>query len=89
MKIREFKYMHAYMHNMTKVISLSDDAYLELKKMKGEGESFSDVVIKITKKERKPLSYFLGKWPDTPETKRIVKELEEERKNAKMRDWDF
>jgi predicted CopG family antitoxin len=33
---------------MTKVISLSEAAYRALRKRKAEGESFSDVVMKIT-----------------------------------------
>ncbi|MEM4310952.1 MAG: antitoxin VapB family protein [Nitrososphaerales archaeon] len=48
---------------MTKVISLSDKAYESLKKIKGEGESFSDVVMRLIEKERaKPLTEFAGKW---------------------------
>lgn len=34
----------------TKTISLSEDAYERLKRLKGEGESFSDVVRRITGK---------------------------------------
>lgn len=74
---------------MTRVISLSDEAYEELRKLKRGGESFSDVVIKITKKERKPLTSFFGAWPDKKEVDRIEKELEKERKRAKIRDVEF
>ena len=74
---------------MTKVISLSDDAYNELKKLKKENESFSNVVMNMAKRERKPLSAFLGKWPDPKELDRIKKELEKERKRAKTRDVEF
>lgn len=74
---------------MTKVISLSDEAYDELKRLKKEGESFSEVVMKIARKERKPLSAFLGRWPVPGELDRIEKELKKERKNAKMRDVEF
>ena len=80
--------MHVCMF-MTKVISLSDEAYSELKKLKKEGESFSDVVIKVTRKERKPLSAYLGKWSDPKDLDRIKKELESERKRAKTRDVEF
>ncbi len=75
--------------HMTKVISLSDEAYDELKRLKKEGESFSEVVMKIARKERKPLSAFLGRWPVPGELDRIEKELKKERKNAKMRDVEF
>jgi len=48
---------------MTKVISLSEEAYKALKRLKGEGESFSDVVIRMTKMaEPKSLLGLAGKW---------------------------
>lgn len=46
---------------MTKVISLSDDAYEKLKGMKEEGESFSMVVRRLgVKKETSRLLKFSG-----------------------------
>ena len=74
---------------MTKVISLSDEAYEELKKFKKAGESFSRVVIKMTKKEKKPLSEFFGKWPEPKELDKIEKELKKERKKARPREVEF
>jgi len=51
---------------MTKVISLSEEAYKALKRLKGEGESFSDVVMRIAKTaEPKSLLGFAGKWKGT------------------------
>jgi predicted CopG family antitoxin len=48
---------------MTKVISLSEEAYKALKRLKGEGESFSDVVMRMTKTaEPKSLLGFMGRW---------------------------
>ena len=48
---------------MTKVISLSEEAYKALKRLKRRGESFSDVVVKITKNaEPKSLLEFAGGW---------------------------
>ena len=75
---------------MTRVISLSDEAYDVLKKRKNEGESFSDVVIKIARGEKKPLSAFFGSWPGgKKELDHIEKELAEDRKRAKTRDVAF
>jgi predicted CopG family antitoxin len=56
--------MHMHIvHAMTKVISLSNEAYQTLKDSKKPGESFSDVVLRITKpKKRKSLLEFSGKW---------------------------
>lgn len=48
-----FKYsMYAYTYMGTKTISLTDEAYERLKACKREGESFSDVVNRITGGER-------------------------------------
>ena len=74
---------------MTKVISLSDDAYSELSKLKKEGESFSDIVIELTKKEKKPLSYFFGKWSDKESLNEMEKEIKESRKNFKLKGVEF
>ncbi|MGA3059017.1 MAG: antitoxin VapB family protein [Candidatus Bathyarchaeia archaeon] len=48
---------------MTKVISLSNEAYQTLKDSKRPGESFSDVVLRTLKqKKKKSLLEFSGKW---------------------------
>jgi predicted CopG family antitoxin len=48
---------------MTKVISLSNEAYETLKKQKKSGESFSDVVLRlVSEKKKKSLLEFSGKW---------------------------
>jgi predicted CopG family antitoxin len=48
---------------MTKVISLSNEAYLTLKKMKQPNESFSDVVLRVASKEKKKsILEFAGTW---------------------------
>lgn len=47
-----------YVHMGTKTISLADDAYERLAAEKGEGESFSDVVRRLT--EATELSEYYG-----------------------------
>ncbi len=48
---------------MTKVVSLSNKAYKMLKERKEEGESFSEVIMKlIERKKRVSLTTFAGKW---------------------------
>lgn len=79
--------MHAYIF-MTKVISLSDDAYKELEKLKKEGESFSDIVLELTKKEKKPLSYFFGKM-SKEDADTMEKSIKEMRKKVSLRDVRF
>jgi predicted CopG family antitoxin len=76
---------------MTKVISLSETAYAEMKAMKQGDESFSDVVHRIAEKTRKkPLMAFFGKWPGPKEElDQIQKTLAEHRKQFKLRKVDF
>jgi predicted CopG family antitoxin len=75
------------MHFMTKVISLSDDAYATLKSLKNEGESFSKVVNRITESAKKrDIMDFAGKWLGNPEeTDRIFDGINERRKKFKLR----
>ncbi|MBD3283040.1 antitoxin [Candidatus Pacearchaeota archaeon] len=71
---------------MTKVISLSDDAYNMLKDLKEEGESFSDVVRRIVKKKQNLLD-FAGCWKgDKEELDMIEKKIYEDRKKTKPRE---
>ncbi|MFQ5891828.1 MAG: antitoxin VapB family protein [Candidatus Methanofastidiosia archaeon] len=61
----------------TKTISITKKAYDKLLLEKKDGESFSDVILKLTS-ERKKLSDFFGKWKMTDEkAKKFEKELEE------------
>ncbi len=76
---------------MTRVISLSDEAYTTLKSMKKEGESFSKVVNRITESTKKrDIMEFAGKWVGSKEeTDRIFKEIYESRKKFKLRPVEF
>ncbi len=76
---------------MTKVISLSDAAYEEMKASKNPGESFSDVVLRIIGKVRqRPLEDFFGLWPGTSaEVERIKAILAKDRKKAKTKEVTF
>jgi len=47
---------------MTKTITISDDAYEVLSKAKNEGESFSDVILKLAKK--RSIKELAGVWRD-------------------------
>lgn len=51
-----------------KTVTLSEDAYQALSALKRPGESFSDVVRRITQKGRSLLE-FAGDWKDFPEDK--------------------
>lgn len=81
--------MHVYIHIMTKIISLSDDAYDVLKATKHEGESFSEVVRRITKGEKCILDFF-GKWPGPKsELDRMKADVKRDRAAFKTREVMF
>jgi len=70
---------------MTKVISLSDEAYRALKKLKREGESFSDVVLRLIRGlETRPLTDFSGRWVGD-DIEEVFKRVLDERERAEER----
>ncbi len=83
--------MHACIYTyMTKVISLSDEAYKRLYNLKKGKESFSNVVMKVTENEvKKPLSSFAGIWKDDKEMEEIFKTIEKERHESKTKDLEL
>ncbi len=72
---------------MTKVISLSDQAYSVLKNMKKENQSFSDVVLSIAREKNKDILTLAGSWQGNyEELDTIFDSILTERKNTKPRD---
>lgn len=79
--------MCIYIGLMTKVISLSEEAYKALKRLKGEGESFSDVVMRIAKTaEPKSLLGFAGKW-EGADIEMVFEKVMAEREASKGREF--
>lgn len=75
---------------MTRVISLSDEAYGRLKATKKEGESFSDVVNKMASTAKRDIMDSWGKWAGgKEELDRIEKMIYEDRKKFKLRTVKF
>jgi predicted CopG family antitoxin len=87
---KEIRYVHAHVHTvMTKVISLSEKAYAELKKRKGREESFSDVVLRIIEnRESGSLLKFAGVWAGR-EFDAIEKDLTKQREESASREYDL
>ena len=78
------------MHYMTKVISLSDEAYNDLKSLKANEQSFSDVVRGLAQKvKRKKLLHLAGAWKDSPEIDGIFKNILDKRHQTKGRELKF
>lgn len=57
----------------TKSLSIKNEAYRRLKSFKNEGESFSDVIMKVTEDE-KDFSKGFGYWGDKDNVKDIIEE---------------
>ncbi len=71
---------------MTKVLSISDPAYANLKETKQEDESFSDVIIRLT--EQKKTERFLslgGAWKNKKDVEARFKKVLDDRKNFSLR----
>jgi len=74
---------------MTKVISLSNEAYQTLKDSKKPGESFSDVVLRIAKpKKKKSLLEFSGTWVGGDADK-VLAEIMKDRERPASRKVDL
>lgn len=84
------KYVHAHMYAvMTKVISLSEEAYGELKKRKGADESFSDVVLKMAKGKRSDsIMELAGTWKGG-DADRVLSEIIKQRHKVKSREFNL
>ena len=74
---------------MTKVISLSEKAYQTLKSMKKPGESFSDVVVRISDREKKKsILEFAGTWKGN-DADEVLAQIMKDRENLKSREFEM
>jgi predicted CopG family antitoxin len=76
---------------MVKVISLSNEAYERLKSIKRD-KSFSEVVVSLineSKIKNKDVMKFAGAFKDKKKWDDVKKIIEEDRKNARMREVKF
>lgn len=60
----------------TKTVSLRETAYEKLRNLKRQGESFSDVVERISDEQNQDLQKFSGSFPQIAE---VEEQLENER----------
>jgi predicted CopG family antitoxin len=69
----------------TKTLTITLEAYERLKREKLEGESFSDVIIRLTEGKKGNLMEFAGAWKDAEEIEKVILEGRKEfDKNAKI-----
>ena len=88
--------MHAYAYAgemMVKVISLSEEAYVELKKLKN-GDSFSEAILKIIKEKKKGTDYeafakLAGALKDSKSNWGKIKEEIYRQRKIRTRKWQF
>ncbi len=72
--------------DLTKVISLSEEAYRILKANKQRNESFSDVILRVTKPaEARPLSEFAAQWNGS-DIDQVFAKVRHERETAQPRE---
>lgn len=73
---------------MVKVISLSNEAYEKLERIK-ENMSFSELIVNLIKeKEKRKIEDFVGVWSDE-EGKKIKEKISENRKKQKIKKADL
>lgn len=70
---KDLKYAYVYVYMVSKSLSVREEAYRRLKSFKGDGESFSDVIMKVTDGEKEFEKGF-GSWKDKDEVEEIVEE---------------
>ncbi len=81
-------YMHTYTYIMTKIVSLTNEVYSTLKRMK-KNKSFSEEIKELivragTKGDVKELRKFMGVW-SKEDAKAFSKEITAARKSSKHR----
>ena len=69
-----------------KTLTVRDDVYEKLVKLKKEGESFSDLLERLLSREKVSLREFYGSLKDSKFLEELEKEILEFRKKAKARE---
>ncbi|HZX20729.1 MAG TPA: antitoxin VapB family protein [archaeon] len=73
---------------MTKVISVSDEAYERLSRIKGR-DSFTGTIMRLTKPRKKNLLDVVKSWEPDEELARNIEEAGRRLRKAKLRRFDL
>ena len=73
---------------MTKIISLSDEAYGSLKRVKGK-DSFSGTILRLTAKPKKNLLEIIKSIAPNEELAKNIEAVYKARKNLKLKRVEF
>lgn len=77
--------VHAYTDTVTKTISLSDEAYEALASLKGPGESFSDVALRLSRRaSQQSILDLAGSWEMEDEEAEAMKRSIYEARDASL-----
>ncbi|MBI4181556.1 MAG: antitoxin VapB family protein [Candidatus Aenigmarchaeota archaeon] len=68
---------------MARNVALSEKAYNMLRRLKGEKESFSDVVVRLSTPSGGSLLPVVGLWKDDTEAERIYRRILRDRHASK------
>ena len=70
---------------MVKTITIKDEVYGELSRLKRENESFSDVITKLLRRRRIDLKAFYGAFENKEIWREVEKEILMDRRKATIR----
>lgn len=70
---------------MVKTITIKDEIYRELLRLKGEGKSFSDILAELLEGKRADPISFYGVFKDSEVWKEIEEDIQRARRGAVLR----
>lgn len=77
--------MRTHIHMGVKTISIRDDIYEKLRNARREGESFSDAIDRLLKRDRADLSKYFGVLKNSELLDRLEEDSREMREMARQR----
>lgn len=79
-----YMHVHAHMHYMTTPLSLTKEAYNALVRLKRNGESFSELILRIAKEKERMWDYFDSIPLSEKEERDIIESIDELKKQMNV-----